>query len=77
MIIESLLRTGRAISTKRYNDRRWNGHWQVRYFWLQSNLNRSPLGGSVSIPAAFNGLYSLKPSHGRISMKDAANSVRL
>src|SRR5271168_2847205 len=32
-------------------------------------------GGSVSIPSAFNGIYSIKPSHGRISFKDAANSV--
>ncbi|OJD30133.1 general amidase [Diplodia corticola] len=32
------------------------------------------IGGSVSIPAAFNGIYSIKPSHGRISYKDTANS---
>jgi hypothetical protein len=32
-------------------------------------------GGSVTMPSAFAGLYSLKPSHGRISYKDVANSV--
>lgn len=32
------------------------------------------IGGSVSMPAAFNRIYSLKPSHGRISLKDTANS---
>lgn len=34
----------------------------------------SDIGGSVSMPAAFNGIYSFKPSHGRISFKGAANS---
>ncbi|KUJ12171.1 amidase [Mollisia scopiformis] len=33
------------------------------------------IGGSVIMPSAFAGLYSLKPSHGRISYKDVANSV--
>ncbi|KAH8698553.1 amidase signature domain-containing protein [Talaromyces proteolyticus] len=32
------------------------------------------VGGSVSIPAAFNGLYSLKPSHGRLPFKGVPNS---
>jgi hypothetical protein len=41
--------------------------------FLQANT--FPTGGSVSIPSAFNGIYSIKPSHGRISFKDAANSV--
>lgn len=29
------------------------------------------------MPAAFNGIYSIKPSHGRISYKEVANSVSL
>ncbi|KAI9660056.1 MAG: hypothetical protein M1821_001408 [Bathelium mastoideum] len=32
------------------------------------------IGGSVSIPSAFNGIFSIKPSHGRLPFKDAANS---
>ncbi|KAI9696521.1 MAG: hypothetical protein M1820_008149 [Bogoriella megaspora] len=34
------------------------------------------IGGSVSIPSAFNGIFSIKPSHGRLPFKDAANSSR-
>ncbi|KAI5861637.1 amidase signature domain-containing protein, partial [Durotheca rogersii] len=34
----------------------------------------SDVGGSVSIPAAFNGVYSIKPSSGRLSFMGAANS---
>ncbi|KAM7192735.1 Amidase signature domain containing protein [Rhypophila sp. PSN 637] len=30
------------------------------------------IGGSVSMPASYNGIFSLKPSNGRISMKGAA-----
>lgn len=29
------------------------------------------IGGSVSMPASYNGIFSLKPSNGRISMKGA------
>jgi hypothetical protein len=43
--------------------------------WLCCGLMAVHAGGSVSIPSAFNGIYSIKPSHGRISFKDAANSV--
>ncbi|KAI1138637.1 amidase [Hypoxylon sp. FL0543] len=32
------------------------------------------IGGSVSMPASYNGLFSIKPSFGRISFKDVANS---
>lgn len=32
------------------------------------------IGGSIRIPAAFQGLYALRPSHGRISYMDVANS---
>ncbi|KXX74804.1 Acetamidase [Madurella mycetomatis] len=32
------------------------------------------VGGSVSMPAAFQGLFSIKPSSGRISFKDVANT---
>ncbi|KAL1845773.1 hypothetical protein Plec18170_009577 [Paecilomyces lecythidis] len=33
------------------------------------------IGGSVRIPAAFNGLYGLRPSSGRIPYEGAANSM--
>ncbi|KAI1855595.1 hypothetical protein JX266_000460 [Neoarthrinium moseri] len=33
------------------------------------------MGGSIRIPSAFNHLFGLKPSHGRISYKDLANSL--
>ncbi|PVH87638.1 amidase [Cadophora sp. DSE1049] len=32
------------------------------------------IGGSVSMPAAYNGIYSLKPSTGRLPFKDVATS---
>ncbi|KAL8681956.1 MAG: hypothetical protein Q9186_001964 [Xanthomendoza sp. 1 TL-2023] len=33
------------------------------------------IGGSVRIPAAFNGLYGLRPSHGRLPYQGMANSM--
>ena len=35
----------------------------------------SDIGGSVRIPAAFNGLYGLRPSSGRLPYEGAANSM--
>ncbi|OAA75916.1 Amidase [Akanthomyces lecanii RCEF 1005] len=34
----------------------------------------SDSGGSVSMPSSYNGIYSVKPSPGRLSFKDAAGS---
>ncbi|KAI1506266.1 amidase signature domain-containing protein [Biscogniauxia marginata] len=34
------------------------------------------IGGSVSMPASFQGIFSIKPSVGRLSFKDVANSGR-
>lgn len=34
----------------------------------------SDSGGSVSMPSSYNGIYSIKPSAGRLSFKDAAGS---
>jgi amidase len=45
-----------------------------------SILNGSPvglgtdIGGSVRIPAAFNGIFSLKPTHNRLSYRGVANT---
>ncbi|KAI9727054.1 MAG: Acetamidase [Cirrosporium novae-zelandiae] len=33
------------------------------------------IGGSIRIPAAFNGLYGLRPSHGRMPYEGMANSM--
>ncbi|KAH9935683.1 general amidase [Fomitopsis serialis] len=35
----------------------------------------SDIGGSIRIPALFNGLYSLRPSYGRIPYEGAVNSM--
>ncbi|KAK0670021.1 Acetamidase [Cercophora samala] len=34
------------------------------------------IGGSVSMPAAYQGVYSMKPSAGRLSFRDVANTGR-
>ena len=49
--------------------------WWVSMPQIICRLITVRAGGSVSIPSAFNGIYSIKPSNGRISFKDAANSV--
>ena len=48
------------------------------YFRMIASLSHADQlqGGSVAMPAAFDYVYSFKPSHGRISFKGAANSVR-
>ncbi|RFU32954.1 hypothetical protein B7463_g3365, partial [Scytalidium lignicola] len=33
------------------------------------------IGGSVSMPASYNGIFSLKPSPGHLSMRDVANTA--
>ncbi|OTB14987.1 hypothetical protein K445DRAFT_301576 [Daldinia sp. EC12] len=35
----------------------------------------SDIGGSVTMPSSYNGIYALKPSSGRISMKGVANTA--
>jgi amidase len=34
------------------------------------------IGGSIRIPSAYNGLYSLRPSHGRLPYEGLANSMQ-
>jgi amidase len=42
-----------------------------------SFFTQSCLGGSVSMPAAFNGVFSIKPSVGRVPTLGMPNSVSL
>lgn len=46
-------------------------------FYNRTTQDAKETGGSVSMPAAFNGVFAIKPSSGRLPFMDVANSVSL
>lgn len=42
---------------------------------IQPDAYHTPLGGSIRVPAAFNNIYGIRPSHGRLPYAKMANSM--